>query len=157
MAVTTRAGLALFLLPLTACASLSNAAKQKFATLATCPPERVTVVANPDFHPPPPPPEAPPPPDVASDPGRLAFWTREHDALRARAMRACDEGFDAFEATGCGMRQILCCAHPTNPNGTKEYSNQVICAHPWPMTPVIPQGAPAGSAAPIPSTAPATP
>lgn len=121
---------------LTSCKSLSSGASETFSKLTTCPPERVTVVARPDYRRPVPPDS--PPPDVAADPGRLAFWHQQREQkLREAGDNPCF-GDTPFEATGCGQRLILCCGHPTGSTPGSVNAAQVGCV---PM----PEDAPAGS------------
>jgi hypothetical protein len=95
---------------LASCASLSGGARETFSKLATCPPERVTVVERPDYRRPVPP--ASPPPDVVADPERLALWHQQREKDRKEAGDNPCFGDTPFEATGCGRRIIMCCGHP---------------------------------------------
>ena len=95
---------------LAACASLPGGARDFFVRRSSCPADRVTVVAIPDYQDPLPP-DPPPPADVAADAGRLAVWRQQREAARKRGGNwKC--GRKMYEVTGCGQRQLLCCDHP---------------------------------------------
>jgi len=101
-----RSAIILFVL-LTGCAAqtLQAASRETFAQETTCPPERVSVVARPDIAKPP----APEPPnDVAADPGRLAYWRKQHAAELSEAANA-----EVFELAGCGQKRITSCTWST--------------------------------------------
>jgi hypothetical protein len=134
----TAALLAVAVGALASCASLSGGARDTFAQLTTCPTDRVTVVSAPDSLRPTLPPEPSPPPEVAADAARLAVWHQEQEAKRRYLDRPCSEfgAVDTFEATGCGQRLVLCCAHPTSESGKSSYSNEVFCMHPWAPEPL---------------------
>jgi hypothetical protein len=92
---------------------LSGAVRDNFASRMTCPPDQVSVVQRSDI------PrhtffsegETSPPPDVAADPSRVQFWQQEREArMRDHDVGSFFGGCDVFEVTGCGQRQLLCCA-----------------------------------------------
>jgi hypothetical protein len=114
---------------LASCASISTAAGDVFASQTQCAREKVTVVRRPDYRRPLPP--APLlPPDVAADPARLAVWQQQRDEERRQANEsACGPnlpGYDAYEATGCGLRFIVCCANRYISGGEGTTYSQVI-------------------------------
>lgn len=111
----------------TACASLSGAARTAFAQHFACPPERVTVAERSDIHPTINVPDKPPPPEVAADPERLAYYRKMNQPAHTIPNPVYD-GYDFFDATGCGHHAIYACLHPTMPDGIANDSARADCA-----------------------------
>ena len=121
-----RATMIFLALSATSCASFSSAARDDFARVATCPPNRVTVarqqpppVAHTDATP-----LVSPPPDVAADPGRLAFWTKEHPPADPTTRQPPP----LFVAEGCRQRGVYVChteQHQTTDASGRVYEHEV--------------------------------
>ena len=115
-------------------AVLSRGARDSFVQGNSCPPDRVSVVAIPDYQDPLPP-DPPPPADVAADAGRLAVWRQQHEAARKEGGQWQCSSTDLlgrpdrtmYEVTGCGQRQVYCCHHPST-NGRTDNMWEAECS-----------------------------
>jgi hypothetical protein len=96
-----------------ACQRLSDGAKEKFSAAFTCPLDRVEVRARPDLYPGDGFKARNPPSEIASDPGRLKLWQTQQDQLRSYS-----DGYQIYEARGCGNQSLYECATATRSSNT---------------------------------------
>jgi hypothetical protein len=97
----------LFFLVLGGCAAqtLQAASREVFAYDTSCPPDRVSVTPRPDIAKP----ASPEPPyAVAKDPGRLAYWRKQHAVELDKA-----DSTEIFQLEGCGEKRVASCTWNT--------------------------------------------
>jgi hypothetical protein len=133
---------------LASCASFGGTTRDEFAKGTSCPPDRVSVVARPDYRVPLS--NDPPPPEVAADASRLDYWQKQREATRDQFQRDCTW----YEATGCGRQVVFCCEYPVGDHGEVLMSSPSCM--PWSaLRPPAPSPPP--STAPTPGPTPASP
>jgi hypothetical protein len=102
-----------------ACTSFPTQAKEDFAKKFSCPEEQVTVKDRKDLNADDvlerdrkPRKKDVAPPEIASDPARLAKWTKDRDDAEA-ARRSFHSSYDVLEVAGCGHKNLVVCHRPT--------------------------------------------